>query len=231
MKVLALIPARGGSKRLPRKNIKPRLFDVPLIGYAIRAAKEVEEIDLVAVSTEDPEIAEYSIEHGAVVIERPEHLAADITPMFQVVRHALLQAPLETPDVLMLLQPTSPLRTADDIRGALKILQDPCCEGVISVMESDEPTAYVLGHAGRLRKVVHKTAAYRYVHINGAIFAPRVTAPDYGDEWWLDMTRGVTYGYVMPASRSIDIDTKDDLEFARLLMARSRAASELDASV
>lgn len=119
-RVLALIPARGGSKRLPRKNVLP-LAGRPLIAWTIQAALEVGGIDDVVVSTDDPEIAEVSRAAGALVpFRRPPALASDEATTLDVVWHALAELG-DRHDWLVLLQPTSPLRTAADIAGALDL--------------------------------------------------------------------------------------------------------------
>ena len=116
-KVLAIIPARGGSKRLPRKNILP-LGGKPLLGWTIDAANQCEHIDRVIVSTEDAEIAEVSKKFGCEIpFYRPHELSTDETTTLDVVLHLLdeLEKADEHYDYVVLLQPTSPLRTAEHI--------------------------------------------------------------------------------------------------------------------
>jgi N-acylneuraminate cytidylyltransferase len=113
MSLLALIPARGDSKEIPRKNIK-EFCGKPLIAWAIEAAQKASGIDRIVLSTEDHEIAEVAQKWGAEVpFMRPAELAGDDTPGIEPVLHALEQLP--TFDEVLLLQPTSPLRTAEDI--------------------------------------------------------------------------------------------------------------------
>jgi len=119
---LAIIPARGGSRGLPRKNIKP-LLGKPLIAWSIEQARNSRYIDKVVVSTEDREIAEISKKYGAEVIERPEELAKDETPTIDVIMHAInwFEERREYFDIIVLLEPTSPLRKEDDLDNAIKL--------------------------------------------------------------------------------------------------------------
>lgn len=120
MKVLAIIPARGGSKGIPRKNVK-LLADKPLIAYSIEAAQKSKYIDKIILSTEDKEIAEVAQAFGAEVIARPLELAQDTTKtapvLVQVVEELKKQG--YVPDIVVLLQPTSPLRTCEQIDKAI----------------------------------------------------------------------------------------------------------------
>lgn len=134
MEVLAIIPARGGSKGLPRKNIRP-LNGKPLIAYTIEESKKSEYINRIVVSTEDKEIAEVSNKYGAKIIKRPLELAKDNTPTIDVVLHTLDDLKNNEPDIIVLLQPTSPLRTSQDIDNAIKSFIEQDCDSVVSVCE------------------------------------------------------------------------------------------------
>ena len=127
---VAIIPARGGSKGLPRKNIK-KLLGKPLIAYTIEAAKKAKSLDRIFVSTEDKEIAKIAKKYGAEVIERPVELAADDTPTYKVLQHAVKE--IENADIVVTLQPTSPIRDAKDIDKAIEILKDS--DSVVGVCE------------------------------------------------------------------------------------------------
>ena len=120
MNILAIIPARGGSKGIPRKNIK-LLAGKPLIAYSIEAAIKSEFVNRVIVSTDDDEIEQISIKYGAEVIIRPKKLAEDDSPTIDGIIHALniLEKTGYLPDIVVLLQPTSPLRTQDDVDNAI----------------------------------------------------------------------------------------------------------------
>ena len=107
--ILGVIPARGGSKGLPRKNVRP-LLDKPLIVWTVEAARESQLLDRFVVSTDDPELAEIARSSGTEVLQRPPHLATDVTPMLEVLQHVLERVPAE---ILVLLQPTCPIRDGE----------------------------------------------------------------------------------------------------------------------
>lgn len=136
LKTLALIPARGGSKGIPRKNIKP-IAGKPLIAWAIEAALRSRLLDAVVVSTEDEEIAEVARQRGAQVpFLRPPELAQSDTPGIDPVLHALEQLPEF--DAVLLLQPTSPLRTTEDIDACIGLAQDMPASSMVSVSEPEK---------------------------------------------------------------------------------------------
>ena len=138
MKCIAIIPARGGSKGIPRKCVK-LLAGQPLISYIIRTAKRVQDIDRVIVSTEDDEIANVAISYGAEIpFVRPLELASDNVPTLPVVQHAvhyLEEDERYTPDIVVLLMPTSPLVSSERISEAISMLIDGSYDSVISVTE------------------------------------------------------------------------------------------------
>lgn len=133
MKILGIIPARGGSKGIPRKNIK-LLNGKPLIAYTIEAAL-ASNLDRVIVSTDCKEIAGISKEYGAEVMMRPSHLAEDKTPTLPVLQDVILKLN-EKFDAVMTLQPTSPLRTVEDINKSIEIFSsDKDADSLVSVLE------------------------------------------------------------------------------------------------
>jgi CMP-N-acetylneuraminic acid synthetase len=132
--ILALIPARGGSKRLPRKNVLP-LAGQPLIAWSIRAALAATYVDAVLVSTDDDEIAAVSEAHGATVHRRPAALAADDTASLPVFVDALL-AHQPAADILLALQPTSPFRTGAQLDAAIAALIDQGADALIGVSKA-----------------------------------------------------------------------------------------------
>ncbi len=138
-RTLAVIPARGGSKGIPRKNIKPFLGK-PLIHYTINLALSCPEIDKVIVSTDDDEIAQICKEAGAdVPFKRPEELATDTCPSIPVIQHAVkfLEDQGEHYDNVLMLEPTAPLRTKKIVQDAILALDDAESETVVSVREYD----------------------------------------------------------------------------------------------
>lgn len=218
--VLALIPARGQSKGIPRKNIRD-LAGKPLIVWTIEAALAARGIDSVVVTTDDEEIAEIARAAGArVPFLRPGELATDAAPGIAPVMHAMEMLP--DPSSVLLLQPTSPLRGTADIEGLLAMVAETRSDSVVSVCAVDEHPAWMYSRTGdgRLAPFLEKPAPARrqdleplYI-LNGAMY--------YAHRDWL-MSHGAltgpdTMGYVMPQDRSLDIDTPFDLRLAEMLL-------------
>ncbi|WP_343625776.1 acylneuraminate cytidylyltransferase family protein [Flavobacterium lindanitolerans] len=135
MKTIAIIPARGGSKRLPGKNLM--LLDrLPLIVHSILYAKaNPDSIDAVFVSTDDPEIKKTALEYGAEVIDRPAHLAGDHEPTVTALKH-VLESLEKRPETVILLQPTNPLRPEKLLKQAIEIYKKEKCESLFTVTRS-----------------------------------------------------------------------------------------------
>lgn len=135
MSIIAVIPARGGSKRLPRKNIYP-VFGKPMLGWAVEACKRSKYIDEVYVSTEDNEIADIALKFGADIIRRSEDLADDVTPKMEVIRHAdqwYLEQKGKHPDILLSVQANSPELNHVDMDKGIELLKNNNLWEVISV--------------------------------------------------------------------------------------------------
>lgn len=215
LRVLALITARGGSKGLPGKNIRPA-GGKPLLAWTVDAARGSRYCDRVVISTDDEAIAATAREHGCEVpFMRPAALATDTASSMDVVLHAMLALPGF--DLLVLLQPTSPLRTSADIDDACELLlaqQAPACVSVTPAQESPY-WMYSMTPGQALRPIVELPsgvtrrqdlpAAYS---LNGAVYVARTA--------WLQESRSFvtpqTVALVMPAQRSLDIDTLEDFE-------------------
>lgn len=213
MRILGLIPARGGSKRLPGKNLR-EINGHSLVEWAVRSAQESEALAEVVVSTEDEQIRLAAFLAGAKVRERPMRLALDDTPSIEVVRDAVAAFPGF--DAVVLLQPTSPLRTGADIRTAAELLIETRGQAVVSVTETRHPEVYTINPLQRLRPLDEIRAYSRKIVVpNGAIFGLSTEALAEGLDWWTCTT---CYGFEMPAARSVDIDTLADLELARTIM-------------
>ena len=129
---LAIIPARGGSKRLPRKNLLD-LCGKPLIAWSIESALKSKYISKVIVSSDDEEILQISLNFGATVIKRPDELASDTATTFDAIEHTIKS--LEKYDYVVLLQPTSPLRDEKHIDKAIELLEEKDADAIISVCE------------------------------------------------------------------------------------------------
>jgi len=225
MKILALIPARGGSKGIPRKNI--RLFDgKPLIAWSIEAAKKSPSVAAVVVSTEDEEIAALAQDFGAdVPFLRPRLLSEDATSGMDPVLHAI--GILKEYDLVLLLQPTSPLRTDQDIEDIVKFRDRLGVPAAVSVCECKTHPSCVYG----------RTHEERFELLSGQPFkGPRQELPPvyipngalYLAECdWLEKTRSFvtpeTGAFVMPPERSIDIDTEFDWNIAEFLFRKNRS--------
>lgn len=221
-RVLAIIPARGGSKGIPRKNIID-LAGKPLIAWSIIEAKKSIFIDHLIVSSEDEEIIKVANEWGAdVPFVRPAELARDDTPAVEPVIHAIEALPGY--DYVVLLQPTSPMRTAEDIDGAIRLLIERDANLCVSVCNAEESPwwMYTLGDDGRLAPLMADSdrfarrqdlpSVYMY---NGAVYVARCE--------WLLRERSLTLNplaYKMPLERSVDIDGPLDLAFASLLLSQ-----------
>lgn len=221
--MLAIIPARGGSKGLPRKNILP-MAGRPLIAWTIAAALGAKSVRRVIVSTDCPEIAEAAQAAGAdVPFLRPEALATDTATSADVVRHALEACPGH--DRFALLQPTSPLRTAEDIDAASQLMTDQGATSCVSVCLAEQSPFLMYFHDSDsgLRRVI-ADPAYQglrrqdlpdVVRLNGALYLCAVDHFLTHDRFVDDQT----LGFVMPPSRSVDIDTLDDFKAAEALLA------------
>lgn len=223
-RVLAVIPARGGSKGVPRKNIRV-VHGKPLIAWTIAAAQRSKYLDRIIVSTDNDEIAAVARGCGAdVPFMRPAHLAADDTPGIAPLMHAMDQLPGY--GWVVLLQPTSPMRTAADIDACLYRCIErnaPACVTMTAVsppelmfrIDQAGTVAPVLGWGGIAMRRQDLPDAYV---LNGAVYAARSR--------WLRSTGGFlneeTVAYIMPQERSLDIDTEFDVK----LFANMKATTE-----
>lgn len=229
MRVLAVITARGGSKGVPRKNLRP-VAGKPLIAWTIERALEVQDrLHRIVVSTDDEEIAAASRQAGAdVPFIRPEELAGDETDSLAVAQHATDFVEAEEKlrmDWILLLQPTSPLRRADDIHAALDLAGKGGSDSVIAVEQviHEHPMLLKtiennqLKHYGEtLRERVRRQDCYPDVYVNnGAIY---LTRRDTVMEQDL-LLGAIARPYIMPAERSLDIDTEFDLRIADAILS------------
>jgi CMP-N-acetylneuraminic acid synthetase len=210
--VLGLIPARGGSKGVPRKNLVP-VGGKPLLQWTVEAASGATELSRVVVSTDDDEIAAAA---GVEVLRRPPKLAADDTPMLSVLRHAIDEL---RPDVVVVLQPTSPLRRAEHVDAAVRLLLESGADSVVSVVAVPHrfaPESLMDVRGGRLvprgAAGTRQEKAVVYARNGPAVLALR--AGRLGDELY----GGDCRPYVMDERESLDVDTPFELELADLLL-------------
>ncbi|OGW83163.1 MAG: N-acylneuraminate cytidylyltransferase [Omnitrophica bacterium GWA2_52_8] len=233
--MIAIIPARAGSKGLPNKNIK-KLLGRPLIEYTIDAAKKARSIKRIILSTDSAEIAALSKRQGVEVpFMRPARLATDRALSLDVFLYTLdrlmASEKVEMPDFVVL-QPTSPLRTAADIDAAVRIYRAKKANAVISVMAMNHPVEWVkkVDGQGRLSAAISgKTGAVNNRQKYGTSYVPNGAVYVFNRVFLKRNRRydsNKTYAYVMPASRSVDIDTADDFYYAEYLLRRGSAGSE-----
>jgi N-acylneuraminate cytidylyltransferase/CMP-N,N'-diacetyllegionaminic acid synthase len=222
-----VIPARGGSKRIPGKNIKP-LCGKPLLAYAIDAAKGAGLFDRIIVSTDSAEIAEVAKNCGAEVpFLRPSKLAKDGTATTPVIQHAVrfLERNGETADVIVLLEPTTPLRTAQDVKNCVEMLFAKKADSVVSVRKVPHPPHWMLlvdkdrkakEFIKNGLKIKTRTGIPELFELNAAVYVVRKSVL---------MKRGTIFGsrlyaYEMPAERSVDIDEPIDFKLAEALLGQ-----------
>lgn len=237
MTILGIITARGGSKGIPGKNLKP-LAGRALLAYTVDAARDSGALDRVILSTEDAAIAAAGRALGCEVpFVRPAELSRDETIHLDVIRHAarwMIEHAGYRPDAVMTLQPTSPLRSADDIAGAARLLESSGADSVVSVTEVSahahplrmlrvnergEAVLFATGEPVRRRINRRQDLPPAWV-MNGAIYACRTSVlfdaePSmYGDR---------VVAYAMPAERSVSIDDYDDWAAAERALAGRQA--------
>ncbi len=225
-KILAIIPARGGSKGLPGKNII-KLGGKPLIAWSIEAAQHSAVFDRVIVSTDDQKIAKVAKEYGAELPWlRPAKFAEDSSSIIDALVYEINKLQVEQnyiPDLIMLLQPTAPLRTSQDIIDAVELYCEKNASSVISVCEAQNHPYLVkkIDSEGKLLNFMEVSFPETQMNrqnlppaytLNGSIYLFR------RDLFLKDKTLygNPTYPYIMPQSRSYDIDTKEDLDFVRM---------------
>ncbi len=232
--VLAIIPARGGSKGLPGKN-KKKLCGKPLIAWSIEVAETCSAIDRVVVSTDDDKLVDVVKKYGAESpFERPAELANDTASTINVIFHTIdwLRDHQDfRPEYILLLQPTSPLRTVEDIEGTIQTLKDKDARAVVSVCETDHHPWWsnILPEDGNMKDFLRPDILNKrrqdlpvFYRLNGAIYL--------ADTDYLYECNGFlgpdTFAYKMPKNRSVDIDSDLDFKLANLLMEKQKCLSE-----
>lgn len=228
-RILFLIPARGGSQRLPAKNIIP-LAGRPLIAWTIKSAKASRYTGTVVVSTDDKKIANVAKHCGAQVpFLRPKSLARSASKTEDVILHALeyFKKLDREYDLIVLLQPTSPLRTSADIDRAIELFYHRKANAVVSVSHAEHHPSWItsLTRTGLMKSFMPKMRIQRnghpspcYYRLNGAIYIASV--PFILKKKTFVGRR--TYAYIMPIERSVDIDTVLDYQMAKLLMKSTK---------
>ena len=228
-RLLAVIPARGGSKGLPGKNIRP-FAGLPLIAHTVLYAKMCPEIERCIVSTDSPDIAEVARQFGAdVPFHRPTKLAQDDTPLWPVLRHALATVEQQDNvryDALLLLDPTSPAREPSDVAGALRRLRErSAADGVIGVSQPDfnpiwhcvvERDGWMADLMEEGSRFEQRQAVPRVYRINGSLYLWRAEFVRREERSW--RRRGRNLLYEIPEFRAMSIDTAQEFDRAELLV-------------
>jgi CMP-N,N'-diacetyllegionaminic acid synthase len=222
--ILAIVPARGGSKGVPRKNIR-LLAGKPLIAWTIDEAKKSRYIDRLILSSEDDEIIEVAREFGCEIpFKRPDELAQDDTPGIESVIHAINTLE-EKYDFVVLLQPTSPLRTVEDIDGCIHhciITESPACVSLTEAQQSPY-WMYHLDDDMKLKpfmqngeKINRRQNLPKVYALNGAVY---VAESEFINKNRSFLTEE-TVGYIMSEENSLDIDTEFDFAYCEWLVKR-----------
>lgn len=225
--VLGIIPARGGSKGIPHKNIVD-LCGKPLIEYTFIAAKNARKLTRFIVSTEDRDIKDYAQKRNVEVLDRPGELAQDMTSTADVIEYTLNrleQTEKYIPDYVMILQPTSPLREAEDIDTCIDLIEEKKADSVISVIELPHnylPEKLMLMEKEKLHFLYIDGEHYTTRQNQRTLYA-RNGAAIYLFKTKVFQETKSYYGnkcipYVMSQENSFDIDTKGDLEIVRAWM-------------
>ncbi len=210
---LAIIPARGGSKRLPRKNVL-ELCGKPLIAWSIEAGLKSKYIDKLIVTSDDEDILSISEKYGSDIIKRPEELSNDTATTFDALKHTIDN--LEKYDYIVLLQPTSPLRNEKYLDEAIELLEQKNADAVISVCEMDHSPLWsnTLPEDGCMKsflkeEVLNKRSQDldKYFRLNGAIYVCKIDKFLENKGFFLKEN---IYAYKMDKKNSIDIDDEFD---------------------
>lgn len=222
---LAIIPARGGSKRLPRKNVLD-LAGKPLIAWSIEAGLKSQYVDKVIVTSDDNEILDIAKKFGSDTIKRPDELASDTATSFDAIEHAINN--MEKYDYIVLLQPTSPLRVTEHIDGAIELLISKKADAVVSVCEMDHSPLWSntldneLSMKGFLKEEVLNKRSQdleTYYRLNGAIYICK-TEKLLEEKSFLLKTN--IFAYKMDRENSIDIDEEIDFKIAKVLLKHAK---------
>ena len=227
--VFAIVPARGGSKSVPGKNIRP-LKGRPLLAWSIDTARQVSEIDRVIVSTDDQAIAAVATAHGAEVYHRPAHLATDEALVIDALRDLLrtLRSEGNAPDWMILLEPTCPLRTAADIRECLNLAATGEYDSVATFTDAElnphrawriidgSPEVFIPGAIPWLPR----QKLPRAHQLNGAVYLFRATLLEQQTQSLLAGRMGAV---LMPRERSHDIDDMIDFTVVDALLDKAKS--------
>lgn len=225
--ILAVIPARSGSKSVKDKNIRP-LGGRPLMAWSIKAGLACKAIDRVVVSTDSDKYAQLAKFYGAEIINRPPELAQDETAMEPVLKHVLetVEKQGEKLETLVLLDPTSPFRLVSDINQCLELLKQPETESVVTVCEVDHNPYFVMGTVDNKQyfhyplikpdqPIFRRQDAPKVYRLNACVYAIKRELV-LQEKRFTDKTKAAE----MPLLRSTHIDSPEDFLFAEFLLSR-----------
>lgn len=225
--IIAIIPARGGSKGLSKKNIR-LLAGKPLIQYTIHASVNTKQINHTIVSTDDDEIMGLVTTENVIAIKRPAQISGDESPTIDTIFHAVEECKkyrIKT-EIIVLLQPTSPLRTSADIDAAIDIFLNHNCDSVISVVKVQHPPYWNMVIEDTYLQPLLNQVSFNnrrqdfpetYLP-NGAIYIARLETLLRTSSFYTPLMKP----YVMPAEKSIDIDTEYDLLLAEMILTKEK---------
>lgn len=221
---LGVVPARGGSKRLPRKNILD-LNGKPLIAYSIESGLNTMYIDTVVVTSDDDDILNIAKKYETKYIVRPDYLSSDTATTYSVIKHAIKKIKMH--DYIVLLQPTSPLRTHKHISEAIELLESKNADAIISVCEMDHSPLWAntlkenASMSGFLKNEILSKRSQeleKYYRVNGAIYICRTDKLLKEGTFYL---KDNIFAYIMERDDSIDIDDKIDFKIASVLQEKN----------
>lgn len=232
MSSIAIIPARGGSKALPRKNVLP-LAGKPLLGWTIEAAQHAKLVEQVVVSTDNPEIAQVAEHYGAEVVWRPASISGDLSPSEEAILHALdaMEAKYgRLPIITTFLQCTAPLTTDADIDGTIQALVSEAADTSLAVAdfhyfvwERDNEHDFIgINHDKKIREMRQERAP-QYIE-TGSVYAMKTA--DFREQ--RHRFFGKTAHYVMPSDRVLEIDEPADFKIAQILLSERLKTERLE---
>lgn len=221
MEVLSIIPAKGKSKGLPGKNLHT-LCNKPLVGWTIEASIRSRYITRTIVSSESPDVLEFSTRAGADIIERPHELASDTASIESVIEHTvnyLCNTEDYRPETLILLQPTSPLRTSKDINAAMELYLGNECSAVISgyELQRNPLKEFLINDQGSLTAIINNTNPFLPRQLLSRAFRPNGAIYIIDTNLFMQtqtLLTNNTKPFFMEKERSIDIDNIKDLKTA-----------------
>ncbi|MEM0541973.1 acylneuraminate cytidylyltransferase family protein [Flavobacterium sp. j3] len=221
MKNVAIIPARGGSKRLPNKNIL-LLDGIPLIVHSIIfAQKNAAIIDAVYVSTDDAKIKEIAIQYGAKVIDRPSKLAGDFEPTVCALKHCLEIINDKEIESVILLQPTNPLRPENLLQETFEVYTDKSCDSLFTVTRNHQKFGKIVGseYIPFNYEIGQRSQDLEPIYFENGLLYITKTKAILNDEI---ITRNAFPYQVNHVFSTVDIDTKEDFDYAEYLLKKSK---------